>query len=129
MDPIALLIKAGISKGVTKFVLHAAGVDTVSEAVATEIAGALAKRKSDETLSRLVARYIEAIAQHPEYRNIPQNDLNAVTLEVRDSFTLAVDPELFAQCGFNPSRIVSTIYDMRGHRGNPLGFSERSVAL
>jgi hypothetical protein len=129
MDVVTGVVIVGIAKGLAKLLVDEIGGGVLAESIASELAGAVAQRKIEESVKKLVSRYVGTVEEHPEFREIPENDLEAVKFEVEQSLMYALDHDFIAKHGFDTTRILTAIYQNRGHKGEPRDFSSIAAAF
>ena len=121
MAVIATFVAIGILKGLAKLAVQAADGGVIAEALATEFAGATAKQAVERAIESLVKQQVGSVENHPEFRGIAPNDVEAVRDEVERSLAPALNRAFLAAAGYQHQATVTEIYRGRGHSGEPFG--------
>jgi len=129
MDVIATLVFVGLCKGLAKLAVKAADGSTIEEAIASELAGAAGKHVVHKAIEALADRYVSPVENHPEFRDMPDNDRESARLEVEVSLAPAIDRAFLEPLPYDAKRIVTKLYRERKHDGKPVGFSEAATSL
>ena len=129
MGVIATVVFVNIVKALAKIVVKKVGGGEITDAIADELAGKAAEYAVNRAIKALADQYVGTFEAHPEFRDIPENDFEAVRNEVESSLAPALDRAFLEPLPYNSKRIVKKLYEERKHDGKPRDFSAAAISL
>jgi len=118
-----------ICKQLVQLLVKAATDNNTASAIAAELAGAAGKSLAEKIIPRLVAAYVGPVEEHPEFGGMPDNDREAVQLELVETLKPALDRAFLGQPPYKSNEVFRTLIEIRGHKGSPVGFSDAASSM